>query len=389
MTILQLAESFGLTEGGELRSSTTNEAHRRLNPRRAGALREAGELWGRAWGGDKLAAVLVNEALSTSDLFVSATGDLLDQELLASYGEVPGVWSQFATRTTVRNFKPKRLVDILGGRTRLDRVPELTEYPGGESATNEYTISAAKFGRRFGYSWEAGVNDDIDELRQIPGRFGLAAQLTEEYAALEALVTSSTGVPLTAFFKSYDASAAGALGYAAFDNSSTAALTSDALQAGITAVGTRKDAEGNIVPNMGLVLMVGTALEFVAQRILNAAEVRTVNGSRTTVEPNYLTGKVRLVVNPLLVGNSWFLLPDPARAARPAVAVAFLAGYETPDLRVSANTGSRVGGGSINPEEGDFEIDGVWYRVRHVAGGASMDPVHTYGSTGATGTPGV
>ena len=388
MSIINLAESFGLTDGGELKGST-NTAHRTLSPARAKALVEASALWGKAWAGDKMAAVVVNEALSTSDLFKSATGDLLDRELLGVYQDTPGVWNQFATRSTVRNFKPKKLVDIMGGNSRLDVVPQLTEFPSASSASKEYEISAKKFGRRFGYGWEAGVNDDIDELRQIPDRFGRAAQLTEEYAALEALVMVLTGAPLAAFFKSYDATAAGLLGYAAFDNSSTAALTSAALQTGIEAVSVRRDSAGNQIPNAGLVLMVGPALEFVAARILNATMVRTTSGSKSVDEPNPLKGRVRLVVNPLLVGNAWFLLPDPQRAARPAVAVAFLAGYETPDLRVSANTGSRVGGGSIAPTEGDFEIDGVWYRIRHVTGSANLDPIHTYGSTGATGTPGV
>ena len=388
MSIITLAESFGLTDDGALKGST-NTAHRRLTPARAKALTEAAELWTKAWNGDKMAAVVVNEALTTSDLFKSATGDLLDRELLGVYQDAQAVWNQFATRAPVRNFKPKKLVDIMGGNSALDLVPELTEYPGTSHSTKEYEIKAKKFGRRFGFSWEAGVNDDIDELRQIPDRFGRAAVLTEERAALEAIVTVSTGAPLAAFFKSYDATAAGLLGYAAFDNSSTAALTSAAVQAGVESISTRKDAAGNIVPNAGLVLMVGPALQFTAQRILNATMVRTTSGSKSVDEPNPLKGAVSLVVNPLLAGTSWFLLPDPARAARPAIAVAFLAGYETPDLRVSANTGSRVGGGSIAPTEGDFEVDGVWYRVRHVTGSANLDPIHTYGSTGATGTPGV
>jgi hypothetical protein len=388
MTILQLAESFGLTEDGALKG-TTNEAHRRLTPARAKALAEASELWGKAWGGDRLAALLVNEALTTSDLFVSATGDLLDRELLASYGDQAKTWTEYATPSTVRNFKPKKLIDIMGGRTRLDLVPERTEYPGAEHSTNEFSISVKKFGRRFGYSWEASINDDIDELRQIPGRFAEAASLTEDYAALEALVTSSTGAPLASYFKSYDATAAGALGYAAFDNSSTAALTSAAVQAGIESISTRRDDEGNLLPvGGGIVLMVGPALQFTAERILNATMVRTTSGSKSVDEPNPLKGKVRLVVNPLLVGLAWFLLPDP-RSARPALAVARLAGFDTPDLRVASNTGKRVGGGDVDPGEGDFDTDSVYYRVRHVAGGAALDPIHTYGSTGATGTPGV
>lgn len=382
MSIIHLAESFGLTDGGGLKG-TTNAAHRQLSPRRAKALTEAAELWGKAWNGDKMAAVVVNEALTTSDLFVSATGDLLDRELLASYQDINPSWQEWASPTTVRNFKPKKLVDIMGGKSALDLVPELTEFPYKKQSTHEYEIAAKKFGRRFGYSWEAGVNDDIDELRQIPGRFSSAASITENRAALEQVANLSTGAPNSAFFKNYNAAAANPLGYAAFNNSGTAALSAEALAAAITGISTRKDTEGNLVPHNGLVLMVGPALQFTAERILNATTIRVTDGDTQTEEPNYLRGKVRLVVNNDLAGNAWFVLPDPRRNQRPAVAVAKLAGYDTPDLRVASNTGNRVGGGAISPEEGDFEIDGVWYRVRHVVGGASLDPIHTFASTGA------
>ena len=382
-SIIQLAESFDLTEDGILKGST-NAAHRNYTPQRAKAVAEAAELWKKAWGGDKMAALVVNEAISTSDLFKSATGDVLDRLLLASYAEQPKVWDKFATRVQVRNFKPKKMVDIMGGRNRLDLVPELTEYPGADTASKEYSIAAKKFGRRFGYSWEAGVNDDIDELRRIPDAFASAARITEEFAALEAVTVPVTGAPSAAFFKAYAADAS----YSAFDNSGTAALTGDALTTALTAMAGRKDAQGNTVPRQRLTLMVGTALQFVAQRILNATTIRTTNGSKTTEEPNYLAGAVDLVVNPYLAGTAWYLLPTPS-TNRPAVAVAFLSGYESPDLRIKSDTGSRVGGGSIAPTEGDFDIDAVYYRVRHVVGGANLDPISTCGSTGATGTPGI
>lgn len=387
MTIIQLAESFGLAENGSLKGST-NAAYRQLDPRKAKALAEASQLWARAWGGDRVAAILVNEALSTSDLFVSASGQMLDRELLARYEDITPSWQEWASPTRVRNFKPKKMVDIMGGKSALSLVPELTEYPYAQSAKAEYEIKASKFGRRFGYSWEAGINDDLDELQQIPGRFASAAAITENRIALEQIATLSSGAPLSAFFKSYNAAAAKALGYAAFDNSSTNALTTANLATAITDISTRKDVDANPVPHNGLVLMVGPALQFIAERILGASEIRTGSDPVVT-EPNYLRGKVRLVVNNDLVGNSWFILPDPRRNQRPAVAVAKLTGFETPDLRVASNTGNRVGGGQISPEEGDFEIDGVWYRVRHVTGGASVDPIHTVGSTGATGTPGI
>lgn len=383
MSIINLAESFGLTTENGL-DGTTNAARRRLNPARAKHLKEAAELWGHAWSGNRLAAAAVQEALTTSDLFKSATGDLLDRELLASYQDVTPTWQDWASPSSVRNFKPKKMVDIMGGKSALDLVPELTEFPYAEHSTNEFEISAKKFGRRFGFSWEAGINDDLDELQQIPGRFGSAAALTEDVAALEQVVTVSTGAIKTSFFKSYSAADAKVLGYKAFNNylGSAGELTIANVEKGITDIAVREDSEGNLVPHNGLILMVGPAQQFTAERIVNTTEVKTTVSGVEISEPNPIRGKVRLVVNPNLAGVAWFLLPDPRRNQRPAVAVAKLVGFETPDLRVAANTGTRVGGGSIGAEQGDFEVDGVWYRVRHVTGAATVDPIHTYAATG-------
>jgi hypothetical protein len=386
MSILQMAESFGLKDGSL--GGNTQQAFRQLDPKRAKLLGEAAEIWQKAWNGDRLAALLVNEAMTTSDLFVSATGDLLDRELLASYGDVETVWSKFVKRTTVRNFKPKKFLDLFGGKTRLDVVPELTEFPGATKSEAEYQISVKKYGRRVGWSWEAGINDDIDELRQIPGNFARAAALTEEYAALELIADSTTGAPNTGFFKSYSASAAKALGYSAFNNAGVNALTTASLEAALTDIASRKDSEGNLIGVGRLQLVVGKALEFTAKRILAQGSVRTTVGGQQFDGPNLMQNVVDLVVHPYLPGNAWFLLPQTSEA-RPALALAFLSGYETPDFRVQANTGQRVGGGNISPEEGDFEVDGVWYRVRHVTGGAQLDPIHTFASTGATGTAGI
>ena len=77
------------------------------------------------------------------------------------------------------------------------------------------------------------------------------------------------------------------------------------------------------------------------------------------------------------LGLAWFVLPAPNQG-RPAVAVAFLRGFETPDIRQKGNAGQGVA-----PDAGDFDDDSVRYRVRHVTGGAQVDPLHTYASTGA------
>lgn len=373
-TIHTAAESFGLTEAATMGGSSPLQ-RRNYTPQRKRHILEAQQLWGRAWSGDIRASVLVREALSTSDLFKSVTGDVLDRELLTRYTEVSAQWPAFASRVTVRNFKPKKLIDLLGGRSALDAVPELTEYPGADYATAEHEIKVGKFGRRFGFSWEASVNDDLDELMNLPSAFANAASATEDKAAID-LVANADGSPNTAFFKDYSGSGG--------PNTTPVVgeLTHDNLSTAITTVSTREDSEGNVVAPDGLVLVVGPAQEMNAEKILNATEVRSTVGSKTVLEPNTLRGKITLVVNRRLKGSAWFVLPRP-NGPRPAVAVAFLRGWETPDLRIKSDTGQRMGGGAIDPSEGSFDEDAVYYRVRHVTGSASVDPIHTYAGTGA------
>lgn len=359
-------ETFGLSESADM-NGTSPLVRRNYSPTRLRAIAEAATMWKRVFDGDPRAALRVREALSTSDLFVSATGDVLDREMLAQYAAVTPEWQSYADRTRVRNFKPKTFVDILGGRTALDSVPQLGEYPTSDYSTNESQISVAKFGRRFGFSWEALVNDDIDELQQIPARFAQAAALTEDREAL-AMIADSAGKPNANFFKTANGNKAG-----------TAKLTADSLETAIQTVSTKKDTEGNIVAPGSLILVVGPALQFTAERLLTSSEIRTVSGDVTTVQANYLTGKVKLVVLSRLPGSSWFILPAPGQA-RPAVAVAFLRGWETPDLRYKADAGSRMGGGAVPQDEGSFDDDSIYYRVRHVVGAATVDPMFTYAS---------
>lgn len=365
-TIIDVAETFDLNQDMAL-TGVSPLRRRQYSPQRKQQIAEAARLWGRVFAGDRRAGVLVQEALSTSDLFKSVTGDVLDREILARYSDITPSWPMFATRTTVRNFKPKKLIDFLGGRSRLDRVPELSEYPEVQGDNEEYEISVKKFGRRFSFSWEAMINDDLDELEVMPSRFASAAALTETYAALD-VIANADGTANTDFWK------------AGNDNAPTSGvLNHDNLQAAITEVSTTKlDAEGNLLtPTGGLILVVGPAQQFNAERVLNSTELRTTVGGETVIEPNPLRGKIKLVVIPELRGTAWFILPAPG-GDRPALAVAFLRGYETPDIRQKANAGQ-----GVDPDQGDFEDDSIHYRVRHVTGGAALVPTFTAARTGA------
>jgi len=354
----------------------------RVSPQYNARLVEAANIWGDATTSGGLAGmrarVKLAEALTTSD-FPILLGGVFDRELLTQYEQITPVWQGFARRTVVRDFRPKELVDLLGGRAILDPVGQGAEYPARKLSEAKYSLTVGKRGARIPLTWEMVVNDDLDAFRDLPERLAIGARDTEDYLATSLLVQASG--PNTTFFKSANGNAPASL-----------PLTTENLDAALTAIGTRKDTDGRPIVVTGTVLVVPPGLETQARKILNATELRFTDSTTgvTTITENYMRGRVTLVVNPWLsiiatdnaAGKRWFVLPAPT-ASRPALTVGFLRGHEQPDLRVKSATGQRAGGGLIDPREGDFDDDTIQYRARHVLGSAHIDPIATYVSTGS------
>jgi hypothetical protein len=346
------------------------------DPRVIAKLDESLRIFERGLSGSLRGRADLAEALTTSD-FPILLGGVFDRELLAQYEDITPVWQSFARRSIVKDFRAKKLVDLLGGRAILDPVAEGAPYPGRKVTESDYELKVGKRGARIPLTWEMLINDDLDAFRDLPSRLATGARDTEDYLATSLLVKAS-GVN-TDFFKSANKNAPTAL-----------PLTHENLGVALTAVSTRKDSENRPIINRGTVLMVPPALELQALAILNATEIRNTEGNKVLVGGNELRSKVTLVVNPWLpviatdgkTDGRWFILPAPT-AARPALAVGFLRGHEVPDLRVKNSAGVRVGGGTIAPEEGSFEFDDIQYRVRHVLGGTPLDPIGTYVSNGS------
>lgn len=338
---------------------------------------EARRLFDRVLQGDLRARADVMETMTTSD-FPILLGAAYGRELLAEYEGIAPVWQRFSARRVRPNFKAGKLVELLGGRAELDKVAEASEYPARKVLEGGYEWKVDKYGARIPLTWEMLVNDELDAFRDLPTRLATAARETEDIVTARALFNADgTGVN-TDFFKAGNGNAP-----------ATAELTSESLEAALQAISTRKDSEGRPVIVSGAVLVVPPSLEMTARRILNATEIRrqsgTGSGSTITTEPNYMRGMVELVVNPWFayvaptLATTWFVLPNP-NSARPAVVTGFLRGNEAPDLRVKADTGNRVGGGAVAPEEGSFDDDTVQYRVRHSIGAATVIPTGAYAS---------
>lgn len=342
-------------------------------------------------GGDRRAALTFQESMSTSD-FSYLFGDIIDRQLLASYQTRPVQWASKAKRGRVRDFRTVRRYTLDGGEAVLDKVAQLAPYPSRAVTDGAYEYAVAKYGDKIGIPWEALVNDDLGALADLPTRLGNAARRTEERFAT-ALFSGSAG-PNGTFFSTAHANVINptVLGSGSITNPP---LSIQALQLGMQVMGQQKDTDGGPIYIEGVVLEVPPALEVAANNIVNATEIvaATGGGDNTGNDglrvTNWMRNRVSVVVNPWLPivnttsGNTaWYLWADP-NVGRPAMEIGFLIGHETPELWVKSPNAQRVGGGPVAPEEGDFDHDGIEYRVRMVVGGTLMDYRSGVASSGA------
>lgn len=354
---------------------------------------EAAHVLGRAFKGSRYGMLKLQEAMTSGD-FRGAAFEALDRQMMTRYQDINPVWEQYCARTTVRDFKPKTLIDLMGGRAALDLVPERTEYKQRTVSKGAYHISVAKYGGMFQISWESIINDELGELENLPLNLAVASRNTETTVAAGLLTDGSGPNDLywgaTAWGRTYNAATDSWSGGSSNLISGNPALTADTLTSALDAISQRVDPEGLPIVVEAFKLVVPPALETTARKILEATEIRVTVGGQTTIMNNWLGGRVQLVVDhwlPVLdksgnAGTTWYLLPAPA-SSRPALFVGFLRGHEAPDLRVKADAGNRIGGGPVAPEEGGFEADDINYRARHVVGGVGTDMIATAVSNGS------
>lgn len=343
----------------------------------------------------KRPAYHLQEAMSTSD-FPALFGDVIDRTVLGAYQTAEANWRNIAASRDVRDFRPARIYDprIIGGTARLDVVEELEEYPEAKLDEQSYvSLTVKKYGRKMGFSWETIINDDIDQLNDIPERFGRAARNTENRFASE-LYVGLTG-PHTSLYTVGNKNIINPTNGATATNPP---LSIAGLQDGLTVLGNQRDPDtGDPIVMNDVRLVVPPALEVLANNILNATLIRSTlvqdAGGATGREveiANWLTRRVRIVVDPLIPviattsgGNtSWFLHAAP-QGNRAAITLAFLRGRNAPEVWEKLPNARRVGGGALGPEDGDFETDSRMYRVRHVLGGMRLDARLTVASNGS------
>jgi hypothetical protein len=365
-------------------------------------IEEASKLMGAALQGDRIAqgrvkglvdgsSTHISESVSTSDL-AAAFAIGLKQNLQAQYAKRHTSWTDFAVKKVFNDFKPQFIRELLfddntnlltnGGKATmpqsLPRVPENTEYPSFGFTTSANGILLAKNGARFGFTWEAVINDEWDFISSIPGKLIEFAGNTEDTEAF-GILASATGPNSTTFSVGNGNTN---VNDAAHLFKAEHPLSLDALTLAKRAIRARV-VNGRRVTVPKFRLIVPLALQDRAEAILGTTELVVRNSGNTTeVKTNISNSDVALTATDWLeqidvsatAASTWYLVPDKGYdGTRQSLGVCFLQNNEKPDLRVSGNTGSYLGGGAVPGMEGSLLSDDIEYRVRHVVSGAFLN----------------
>ncbi len=380
--------------------------------------KEATQLIESAMNGNPYARLLLKEAMSTSD-FPQLFGDVIDRAVLANYTETPYTWNMVAKRSVVNDFRPVKRFRIDGGTglpttglntdNTMKPIPEGGPYPEDYLTDDQYTYSLKKYGKRMPFFWETLINDDLNALKDTPARFGRGMRRGEEWFVTQLFANN------TAFFnlanKNIVSSAVlTAAPPTAFVNPP---LSVTGLQQAILVMASQLDTTGQPISVESYTLVVGPGNMVQAKNIINQTQIinaQTLGGDTNTQGfptqflqmNNWLAGALQIAVNyelpiidPTYGNKGWYLFANPTNG-RPALEVGFLRGHERPELFMKTSNSVVIGEGTMgpgmgvtpgsmmtNPMDGDFDTDAIHYKIRHVFGGTTIDPICAVFSNGS------
>lgn len=350
--------------------------------------------------------ILLKEAETTSD-FPTLFGTVLERTIRAKYKLVVPPYSAYVKTGTQNDFRMAWDMALYGNRGLLPVVKERGDYKTGTALSDgKFVVGIQKYGRRFGLSWEAIINDDLGAFSDLADDLILSSKntranyVTKLYAGASGpLAFSAAAGPQSQQTGLFSANGTHPIDGTTFANYQTAyPLTASNLAAVITALKSQKDYDGNPIQFNRFKVVVPVGLEFrlmqilsnnllIATTLTNAAS-NVVQGS--TSENILAKYPIDPVVNPWLdiVSGatygpfSWYVFGDPVDGD--AIRFNGLRGHEAPEVCQKMSDKVTLGGAPISPLEGDFDSDSVEWRIRDLFGGTTTDPRFAYGCQATT-----
>jgi hypothetical protein len=294
---------------------------------------------------------IVQRSLHTTSDFPALLTETGNRILRAGYDSYQGGVRRICRETTSPDFRAKSRL-MLGEAPQLLKVNEHGEITRGTMVESKSSYSLETFGRIFGITRQALVNDDLGAFADLTLRFGraaaefIAAQLA---AKLTANPTLADGV---------------ALFHATHANLGTAAVISIAsLGEALKMMRLQKGLDGlTVIDVTPKYLTVPAALEVVARQY-----VQQINATKAS-DVNPFTADLEVVVDPRLDASSataWYLAADPGQVD--GIEYSFLEGEPGPQIE------SRAG----------FDVEGIEIKVRLDFGCGVVDHRGLFKNAGA------
>ena len=289
----------------------------------------------------------ITEADTTTASFSYLLGTSMNKRLLKDYQAWPAEWMRFSSIVPIKDFKQQSRVR-LGAFGSLPIVAEDTAYSAITLTDTAATYVPQKRGNLVTVSREVIVNDDLQAIKQIPTKLAVAAAYTlAEF--VYAFLSSNPNI--------YDGSALFTSG-APHSNLGSSALSTGAMQTGVTAMREQSNFAGKRIGLRPRFLVVPPELEWSAMVMTKSAGIPGSNNN----DINPMMGYVTPIVSPQLANTTqWFLIADPLVVD--TVEVGFVGGQVNPALFIQDQ-----------PLFGlNFTQDVISYKIRHEYGGAVVD----------------
>jgi hypothetical protein len=309
---------------------------------------------GRATRGMSQSAILAAATTSTSD-FPILLANTAGKALMLGYQNEPASHVLWTGEKEVSDFKTQTLV-ALSSAPNLEEVPELGEYTYGTFSEMGETFVVKTFGRLFGISRQALINDDLAVFVNQLNAFGAAARRLEAdlvYGKLLGNPDMTDGIPL--FHANHNNLAA--VG---------SAITVESLGAARAAMRKQKGPGGvGYIDPRPAFLIVPVALETLAEQLLASL----VDPAKSNDTPNAAWVKsLTVVADPRLDEDNpaaWYLAVSPKQMD--TIIRAYISGEDRPYYE------EKIG----------FEIDGMEIKSRLDIGVGAIDFRGLYKNPGA------
>ena len=311
-----------------------------------------------------------NQAIKAAFSTVSLPGilsNVANKKLMQAYEAQPIIATKLCTTGDLSDFKENdrfRLTDI-GDLKPVGADGEIKDGAlSEESAKNQLETYAKKFC----LTRKMIINDDLGAFLKVPTSMGnRAARLVDQlfFKRLLANPTMTDGKPL--FSTNHKNLLSGA----------NSALSADSLKKAIKAFLDQTDADGQPVNVEPSILLVPTALKFLAQELTQGPTLVMSGGAENTIRPsvNVLANEGLTIVSSPYLSNAkydgasetaWYLFGKPGTVD--TFEIGYLKGKRTP---------------TVERGDLDFNVLGIWFRVYFDVGIREQDHRGMVKSNGA------